>query len=53
VRTLEPGESLTLNYAVVIADGASDFARMSTLADAGVAVLKDAGVDVAAQAVSA
>jgi len=52
-HTLEHGESLTLHYAVVIADGGSDFARMSQLADAGVAVLREAGVEVAAQAVSA
>jgi len=48
VRTLEQGKSLTLHYAVVIADGASDAARMGRLADAGVKVLADAGVEVPA-----
>jgi hypothetical protein len=46
VRTLEQGESLALDYAVVIADGASDKDRMAELADAGVKVLADAGVEV-------
>lgn len=47
VRTLEQGESLRLDYAVVIADGASDKVRMGELAEAGVAVLADAGVQLA------
>ncbi|AYG04060.1 PmoA family protein [Gryllotalpicola protaetiae] len=52
VRTLEQGESLTLDYAVVIADGASDKGRMAQLADAGVKVLADAGVRVQTEAVA-
>jgi hypothetical protein len=50
VRVLEQGESLRLDYAVVIADGASDAARMGVLADAGAQVLADAGVRLAAEA---
>ncbi|GAA4194866.1 PmoA family protein [Gryllotalpicola kribbensis] len=45
-RTLEADESLALDYAVVIADGASDAARMSELADAGAEVLAEAGVTI-------
>ncbi|GAA4166829.1 PmoA family protein [Gryllotalpicola daejeonensis] len=52
VRTLEQGESLTLDYAVVIADGGSDAARMAELAQTGVQVLADAGVSVPAEAVA-
>lgn len=52
VRTLEQGESVTLDYAVVIADGGSDAARMAQLADAGVEVLQAAGVSVVAEEVA-
>jgi hypothetical protein len=51
VHTLEQGEGLRLDYAVVIADGGSDAARMAKLADAGVAVLTTAGVAVVTEEV--
>lgn len=50
VHTLEDGQDLTLDYAVVIADGGSDFARMGELADVGVSVLERLGTRIGAGA---